>query len=168
MDPGNVLDLVLADSVDLIKDLQITTRLGKSDHLCIEVELDTSVDTYYKGIHTKNYYRGNYIQAAEELSHINWSQMGEMDMVDSWNFFYSNVRKVIDNCIPETQYKKKIRPVWMDIYCKKLVEDKYRAWKRYHIHVKEKTMKNIEKSEIKSQNVLDMLNGSMRKEWPVK
>ena len=38
---------------------------------------------------------------------------------------------VIDSCIPETQYKKKVRPVWMDMYCKKLIEDKFRAWKKY-------------------------------------
>ena len=36
LEPGNVLDLVLADSVDLINNLEITTRIGKSDHLCIE------------------------------------------------------------------------------------------------------------------------------------
>ena len=52
-------------------------------------------------------------------------------VIESWNYFYSNVRQVIDTCIPETQYKKKVRPVWMDMYCKKLIEDKFRAWKKY-------------------------------------
>ena len=131
LEPGNVLDLVLADSVDLINNLEITTRIGKSDHLCIEFGLDTSVDACYKGIHTKNYYRGNYIQAAEDLAKVNWNIMNEMNVIESWNYFYSNVRQVIDSCIPETQYKKKVRPVWMDMYCKKLIEDKFRAWKKY-------------------------------------
>ena len=127
LEPGNVLDLVLADSVDLINNLEITTRIGKSDHLCIEFGLDTSVDACYKGIHTKNYYRGNYIQAAEDLAKVNWNIMNEMNVIESWNYFYSNVRQVIDSCIPETQYKKKVRPVWMDMYCKKLIEEKFRA-----------------------------------------
>ena len=132
LEPGNVLDLVLADSVDLINNLEITTRIGKSDHLCIEFGLNTSVDACYKGIHTKNYYRGtcNYIQAAEDLAKVNWNIMNEMNVIESWNYFYSNVRQVIDSCIPETQYKKKVRPVWMDMYCKKLIEDKFRAWKK--------------------------------------
>ena len=38
-EPGNVLDLCLIDDTDLIKNLEITTRLGNSDHLSIEVEL---------------------------------------------------------------------------------------------------------------------------------
>ena len=76
LEPGNVLDLVLADSVDLIKNLDITTKIGKSDHLCIELEIDTSIDACYKSIHTKNYNRGNYIQAADELSQVNWSLIG--------------------------------------------------------------------------------------------
>ena len=70
LEPGNILDLVLADSVDLINNLEITTRIYKSDHLCIEFGLETSVDACYKGIHTKNYYRGNYILAAEELAKL--------------------------------------------------------------------------------------------------
>ena len=40
--------------VDLINNLEITTRIGKSDHLCIEFGLDTSVEACYKGIHTKH------------------------------------------------------------------------------------------------------------------
>ena len=59
LNPSNVLDLVLADSVDLIKKVEITARLGNSDHLCTEIELDTSIDSCYKGIHSRNYYRGN-------------------------------------------------------------------------------------------------------------
>lgn len=103
MNPGNVLDLVLADSVDLIKKVEITARLGNSDHLCIEIELDTSIDACYKGIHSRNYYRGNYMQAAEDLSLVDWSLMNNMDIIDSWDIFYCNIRKVIDKCIPETQ-----------------------------------------------------------------
>ena len=71
--------------------------------------------------------------------------MNEMNVIESWNYFYSNVRQVIDSCIPETQYKKKVRPVWMDMYCKKLIEDKFRAWKNICARVREKIMKNIEK-----------------------
>ena len=103
MNPGNVLDLVLADSVDLIKKVEITARLGNSNHLCIQIELDTSIDACYKGIHSRNYYRGNYIQAAEDLSLVDWSLMNNMDIIDSWDIFYCNIRKVIDKCIPETQ-----------------------------------------------------------------
>ena len=37
--PGNVLDLCLVDNTDIIKEIDNTTRLGNSDHLCLEIEL---------------------------------------------------------------------------------------------------------------------------------
>ena len=36
--PGNILDLCLVDNTEIIKDIDIT-RLGNSDHLCLEIEL---------------------------------------------------------------------------------------------------------------------------------
>ena len=77
-------------------------------------------------IYTKTYYRGNYIQAAEDLAKVNWTIMNEMNVIEPWNYIYSNVRQVIDWCITKTQYTKKVRPVLMDIYCKKLTESEFR------------------------------------------
>lgn len=34
-----------------------------------------------------NYYRGNYKQAAEDLSKIQWDKMVDMHMNESWDFF---------------------------------------------------------------------------------
>ena len=36
-------------------------------------------------------------------------------MLESWYFFYCNVRKVIENYIPEAQHKKTNKSIWMDI-----------------------------------------------------
>ena len=37
--PGNTLDLCLVDNTEVIKDIDIITRLGNSDHLCLEIVL---------------------------------------------------------------------------------------------------------------------------------
>ena len=112
-------------------------------HFCIEFGLATSVDACYKGIHTKNYYRGNYIQAEEELAKVNWNIMNEINVIESWNYFYSNVRQVIDSCIPETQEKSKASVDGHVLYCSLKINLGH--GKNIHTCVREKIMKNIEK-----------------------
>ena len=129
--PGNILDLILSDNIDFVTNIEITTRLGSSDHMCIKFMLDAAVDVSNRSINNKNYYRGNYQLAAEEVSRIDWLGMNDMDMQESWDYFYSNIRSIIDRYIPETVQKKQVKPVWMDMYCKHLIERKYKAWKRY-------------------------------------
>ena len=128
-----VLDLVFVDDIDIISNLEITTRLGNSDHLSIELTLDDSLDCYNPRHDIKrNFYRGDYVKAKELLSAVPWNEMSDMSLQDSCDFFYENINTVIDQTIPETSTtKKRSKPIWMDYYCQKLVEQKYRAWKRY-------------------------------------
>lgn len=87
IDPGNVLDLVFVDTLDFIKNVEITARLGNSDHLSIELEIDSYVDCKSTEIKKRNYYRGNYKLAADELCKIQWEVMTDMSVQDSWDFF---------------------------------------------------------------------------------
>ena len=59
--------------------------------------------------------------------------MNEMDIETSWQYFFNYVSDIINETIlihKEINLKKP-KPSWMDKYCLKLVEEKYRAWKKY-------------------------------------
>lgn len=59
----------------------------------------------YKAIQ-RNYYRGNYIAAREELSQVSWTEMDGMDVHDNWDFFLNK----LTDCIEKTcTYCKKCR-----------------------------------------------------------
>ena len=129
---GNVLDLCLIDNKDIVKEMDITTRLGNSDHLCIEIELIFPVLTENISTKRRNFYRGDYKSLNSKLTDINWEVMEEMNVEQCWTFFSENVKAVINDTIPiHKDPKKKPKPPWMDHFCLKLVELKYRAWKRY-------------------------------------
>ena len=132
MTPGNVLDLCLVDNTDIIKEIDITTRLGNSDHLCLEIELTFPETKNNISTKKRNFYRGDYKTANSKLSEIEWHVMEDMNVEQCWNFFSENVKTVINDTIPiHKDPKKKPKPPWMDNYCLKLVEQKYKAWKRY-------------------------------------
>ena len=131
--PGNVLDLCVTNNSDIIKNIEITTRLGSSDHLSIEIELTFPRIGPHSYTEKRNYYKGDYVDANIKLSDINWSSMLDMDLEASWQFFSEHVNHIVNETIPihKEINPKKPKPPWMDKYCLKLVEEKYKAWKKY-------------------------------------
>ena len=130
--PGNVLDLCLTDNPDIIKNLEITTRLGSSDHLSVEIELTFPRHISQSCTEKRNFYKDDYISANTKLSEVNWSSMLDMNLETSWQYFLNQVSGIINETIPvHKTNSKKPKPPWMDKYCLKLVEEKYRVWKKY-------------------------------------
>ena len=131
--PGNVLDLCVTDNPEIIKNIEITTRLGNSDHLSIEIELTFPRKISQSYSEKRNYYKGDYISANRKLSDVDWKCMIDMDLETSWQYFSNQVSDIINETIPlhKEINPKKPKPPWMDKYCLKLVEEKYRAWKKY-------------------------------------
>ena len=68
--PGNVLDLCLVDNTEIIKDIDITTKLGNSDHLCLEIELIFPISKDYISSKKRNFYRGSVSARPEFLGVI--------------------------------------------------------------------------------------------------
>lgn len=131
-EPGNILDLCFVDNIDIIKKLEITTRLGNSDHLSIELDLNFHSSDNVSNVKRRNYYRGDYITANRKISEVDWCVMEDLDIEQSWAFFSDTVKEIIEGTIPiYKEPKKKSKPPWMDNYCLRLVEQKYKAWKRY-------------------------------------
>ena len=98
--PGNVLDLCVTNNSDIIKNIEITTRLGSSDHLSIEIELTFPRIGPHSYTEKRNYYKGDYVNANIKLSDINWSSMLDMDLEASWQFFSEHVNHIVNETIP--------------------------------------------------------------------
>ena len=95
-----MLDLCLTDNLEIIKNIEITTRLGNSDHLSIEAELIFPKKVSKSYAEKRNYYKGDYMSANVKLSNINWSCMNEMDIETSWQYFANQVSDIINETIP--------------------------------------------------------------------
>lgn len=125
-----MLDLCFVNDTDIIT--EITTRLGSSDHLCLELELSIPISSSIPVSKQRNFYKGDYETANQKLSHISLSCMENMDIEDSWAFFSETVKEIVNDTVPlHTNTSKKPEPPWMDNYCLKLVQLKYKAWKCY-------------------------------------
>ena len=70
---------------------------------------------------------------------MNWDNMNDMNVEDSWNFFMSKVNNSINRIVPlkrVNQSKKKQK--WADAACLSSIKIKHKTWNRY-THTKERT-----------------------------
>ena len=130
--PGNLLDLVITDCEDNILNLETTNHLGNSDHLSIEFYINCYTEKFVNKIEKRNFYRADYVLANQKLSNIDWKVLHDMNQQEGWEYFYTNVNQVVEECVPKVKSSKcKPKPAWMDSYCIKLNRKKKKAWKRY-------------------------------------
>ena len=129
---SNVLDLLLVDKCEIIKNITYGMSLGASDHISLYVELDCNVINIDSKTVKRNYYRGNYLSVREDLLSVNWAEMDSMDLHESWNFFHKQVTDCTEKHIPVIKnVGKRQKSKWMDEYCFRCVKDKYNAWNKY-------------------------------------
>ena len=48
----------------------------------------------------RNVYKGNYEDIRQELSAVNWENMGNLNVEESWNFFIDKIKNRIDKHVP--------------------------------------------------------------------
>ncbi|WAQ99940.1 hypothetical protein MAR_024313 [Mya arenaria] len=126
------LDLLLTDNQTEVENLTLNRKLGASDHISIICEIPCVVNKDRKPVNEVNFFKGDYVKIKNYLSRVNWKEMADMNVEDSWSFLLRHMDFCVENFIPECNTKggcKKTK--WMDYYCVRKVKKKYHAWKRY-------------------------------------
>lgn len=119
------LDLLISDSDDIVSDVQFGDKLGASDHVSIifNVQCDFSVTGSSKT--RPNFYKGNYQDIRKYLEDVDWNEMTQMGVEESWTFFIDHIHHCVDTFIPVKSTNvgdKNYKPKWMDYYCRRKVK----------------------------------------------
>ncbi|WAR26475.1 hypothetical protein MAR_012179, partial [Mya arenaria] len=126
------LDLLLTDNQTEVENLTLSSKLGASDHISIICEIPCVVNKDRKPVNKVNFFKGDYVKIKNYLSRVNWKEMADMNVEDSWSFLLRHMDFCVESYIPECNTKRGCKkPKWMDYYCVRKVKKKYHAWKRY-------------------------------------
>ena len=136
---ANILDLFITDKSEIVRKVTYSTNLGFSDHISFIVELNCSIVNKESKTLKRNFHKGNYDIIREELSSVDWNNMDELNVEDSWNFFLDKINNCIDRYIPmkRTNHGRK-KQKWADSLCLSSIKAKHKAWNRY-IHTQDRT-----------------------------
>ena len=70
-----------------------SSNLGASDFMCFIAELHCNLVVPDTDTVKRNFYKGNYEDIRQELSAVNWENMDNLNVEESWNFFIDKINK---------------------------------------------------------------------------
>ena len=127
----HVLDLVLTNEEDMVRDITYHPGLGLSDHVCICFTV-VCYSNYISSDKLRfNLHRANFDGMRESLSAVDWChEISSLNINDAWNFFYDVFDNVIKSNIPVSHATCK-RNIYMTREAMQLKNTKYRLWRKY-------------------------------------
>ena len=130
----SLLDLIFTKEEDDVKNIEILSPLGKSDHGVVMCDVICEWKANAFVIPKRLYHRGNYEEMNILINEVNWIVEFEgLNIHQKWDLFKRKLEEFANQCIPVTEPKRYQAP-WMNRKVVKAYKKKYFAWKRYIEH----------------------------------
>ena len=129
---GNILDLVITRDEDLVQNLRMEGRLGKSDHEIIMVDLKFAMDEAGEKVFTRNYFKADYHQMKNRTKAMNWlAEIGDKGVEESWQLIKRFLEKLVEEHVPWKRRKRNNAPPWITNEIKGAIREKKKMWDRW-------------------------------------
>ena len=127
---GNILDLILSSSENLINEVGSHGRLGGSDHEILMCTVGLPMVKKEKEVKVKDYKNGNYEEMRKNLN-LNWEKvMEEMSVEASWEMIKTKLEKETEENVPLKTQRNRSEPKWMTREIKTMIRKKKRLWNK--------------------------------------
>lgn len=131
----SILDLVLTNEENVIKNMQYCAPLGNSDHCALVFEYKCIAESVSTKTKKYRYDKGNYDDMRANLADVDWTKtLDEKDTQKAWDHFSDILEDEMQRHIPThtgDRKRKMKRQSYMDKQGMKLMKAKQRAWKHY-------------------------------------
>ncbi|XP_072426477.1 protein FRG1 isoform X1 [Chiloscyllium punctatum] len=105
-----ILDLVLCNEPELIRELKVKEPLGSSDHNTISFNLQFERERVQSEVTIVLLNKGNYGAMREELAKVQWcNTLAGMTVEEQWRIFLCIVQKMQDQFIPKRKKDPRTR-----------------------------------------------------------
>jgi hypothetical protein len=130
---GNILDLCLVSSVELVSGVEVVAPLGSSDHYGVEVNLMgmTGGDGSSKE-EVPDWAKADMDALSDRLGEVDWmTEFGQLDGLECMDRFYEVLDTITKECVPTRLRRTKNRPLWMNRNIMRMLRRKRRLWRAY-------------------------------------
>ena len=136
---GNLLDLVLCNREEMVKDVRNECRMGKSDHDLIAFEMTVKTEETSAQNLALDYDKARFNEMRAEMAKIDWKRRFTGKTVNEmWVMLRECVQKLMSEFIPFKKRRNNKVPPWMDIEIKRCIREKKKAWKKWKESKKER------------------------------
>ena len=131
-DCGNILDLVLASSNDLVHSVLDYGNLGKSDHRLLRINLSCVSFGQQSSELVPDWSKADFDAIRESISAVDWENiLRDLSGAEAWDVFKQILETEIDRCVPKKLRRSACRPLWMTKNILRLIRKKRRLWRWY-------------------------------------
>ena len=128
---SNTLDLVFTNNDELITDIKTEAPLGKSDHVCLIIELSI-VKIESKSKPFRNYKKTDEMKLKEELRKHNWEDLLRFKNVnETWDTIKDNINNAIEVSTPMCTPNGKRSKKFLDRSTLETVRKKHRLYRKW-------------------------------------
>ena len=127
------MDLTLTKSRELISDQEKLSVHFDTDHTVIGFSLHTSTNsknTIHRTVYNFKNVDFNSLRTVIANSNLLQSAVNSSDINISWGEWNSNLKHIIDTCIPKTIVKDTAAPPWIDSEIRHVQKCKETTWRR--------------------------------------
>ena len=129
-DSGNILDLIISSEEDLVRDVQMIGKIGKSDHAMIMCQIDTEVARSKCARMSPNFYRAN-IDAMRKDMNRDWTRVMKGTVNEMWALLKESLETTIAHHVPPKKKRHNDEPKWLDAEVRRKIGEKQRAWSEW-------------------------------------
>ena len=131
---NNTLDLVLSTEDNLISNLTIGEKLGKSDHSIVRFHINLSYQATKKTIQKLDFRRADFNQLKEKVRNLNYVHSGNFDNI--WTSFIDAYKEMRTTCIPyrQTSSNGTLQPKWFNREIANKIKERNRIHKLLTVH----------------------------------
>ena len=125
------LDLIFTKEENDVKNVEILTPLGRSDHARVSADFVSEWKSRVVLKPRRMYSKGKYGRIIRELNLVDWDcEFLNKSVQECWDIFKSKLEVLVEKYIPMSSPKDFNEP-WMNNSIMKICKNKYQAWKRY-------------------------------------
>ena len=128
---GNILDLALSSSAELIAGVSSEGYLGAADHVILDVDLvgPKQHDTYEE---VPDWGKANFDAIRTAMQDVDWeAEFSNKPGLDCLTLFQEVLDREVNRSVPKKRRRQNFKPVWMNKSLMRMIRKKKRAWKFY-------------------------------------
>ena len=127
-DSGNTLDLIISSEDDLVSDVEMCGKIGKSDHTMIKYRVNIDATRSNNAKMSRNFRRAN-CDEMRRLMNRDWKQLMEGKNVNEmWFILKELLETAITEHVPMRKARRTDEPKWLDAELRKKISVKRKAW----------------------------------------
>ena len=127
----HILDLVITNEENMVKNLNLEAGLGLSDHVIIRFDLCCYAVKQRSDTVKLNFKKANFDRLNARIRDVRWETRDNETLYDYYEFFTDTMNSIIAECIPPTRGYPKRRNLYINSRALQLRRQKVVLWNTY-------------------------------------